>query len=186
MKRPTLSPSLLLPIAVVALAGCTAYGPTGPGGQPPAEPAAAPTSSPAPAESGDWTPDDYWFENAAAQLHTLSFQVEEWEAEGCTVARAVDSGVPCGGALGSMSLALTASGALLEQLDQLAPGAADAVGTLPEVRAAVEQGLPAAESFAAAECNWELTEDCTSDSEQIVAAAIAAVDAFEDWDYLAG
>lgn len=155
-----------------------------------AAPAAAPTTETPSAEptqaappTGDFVPDDEWFLAVRDAKNEIEFYAAEWADNDCTVAGVIDRSNDCFSTLNSGAIRLTNASEVLAGVRNVEPGSQALVADLVDAQVAVDAGVPFAQNWTSAGCDFQVEPECEADADGIIASLLAAKDAFAQWEY---
>lgn len=158
---------------VLALAACT--GTTTP------EPDTTLSSSPAPVGTGDFTPDADWFAALETAKADLTYYVESWDNQSCTMDKVAGGDFNCNIHISGILASVQDSGVLLADVVNVTEEAADQVADLKDAAAVAEAAVAAAGSYTDQVCDFAPDESCAGAGDTLVAVGKDLNDALAGW-----
>jgi hypothetical protein len=171
-KHTLLATAVSTSALALLLAGCSTPAPA---------PAPAEPTVEAPQGTGDWTPDDAWFDSVAERTEWLHTYVGYWDAQVCTMDKVISGDFNCSIHISGLTEGVDDLNDLLAKTIDGTPEAADQVDGLQDATAAAVQGAEATAAYSAANCDLAPAEDCTEPGDAIVAAARDLDSALAGW-----
>lgn len=165
---------LAVPATVLALllAGCA--GPT------------APTAEPTPAQdapvgAGDFTPDEEWFTALDLANADLTYYVESWGNQECTMAKVAEGDFNCSIHIAGIFEGARDAGVLLVDVIDVTPEAADQVAGLEDATALAPAAADAATAYTEQGCDFSPGGACEAVGDELVSTATALQGALAGW-----
>jgi hypothetical protein len=157
---------------VLALASCAGGTPT---------PATTESTEPAPVGTGDFTPDADWFAALETAKTDLTYYVESWDNQSCTMAKVADGDFNCTIHISGILESVQDAGVLLAEVVNVTEAAADQVADLQDAAAVAEAATAAAASYSEQVCDFSPDEACAGPGDTLVAVGRDLNDALMGW-----
>jgi hypothetical protein len=158
---------------VLTLAAC--------GGSVTPEPATTESGSPAPVGTGDFTPDADWFTALETAKADLTYYVESWDNQSCTMVKVADGDFNCNIHISGILGGVQDAGVLLADVINVTEEAADQVADLQDAAAVAEAAVAAAGSYTEQVCDFAPDESCAGPGDTLVAVGKDLNDALSGW-----
>lgn len=156
---------------VGALAACAAPAPS-----------SSPSPSAAPVGTGDFVPDNAWFEALDTADDGLAEYVGWWLMQECTYKKVVEGDFNCTIHLSGIQEQVVAVDAQLVDVADVAPEAADLVEGLQDAAAVSAEAAAAAKAFSDSGCDLSPGDSCTEGAEQLVDLGGQVQEALAGWE----
>jgi hypothetical protein len=139
------------------------------------------SAGPGPVGTGDFTPSADWFSALETSKADLTYFVESWDNQSCTMAKVADGDFNCNIHISGILGGVQDAGVLLADVINVSDEAADQVAGLRDAAAVAEAAVAAAGSYTAQVCDFSPDEACAGPGDTLVAVGKDLSDALAGW-----